>query len=121
MNRKVTCPNDTKHYLHPIKVPENCSLCKALNSKQLGRCVLARESDECRRRIEKITRVGSVLLIFDEKAISNPFRCWAHCTNKNCRRWVQIDINANGGVNTMLMPEGKRIPEQKIPTLVQGV
>jgi len=44
-------------------------------------------------------------------------RFWIHCSDRKCSRWVQVDINELGGVNTKLMPQSYHFDFEKMPTL----
>ena len=46
-------------------------------------------------------------------------RFWIHCGDRKCNRWIQVDINKLGGVNTTLMPEGHQFDFETMPTLVK--
>jgi hypothetical protein len=48
-------------------------------------------------------------------------RIWVHCSDRNCSRWVQVDINNWDGVVATMMPKGYHFDFEKTPTLVHGV
>ena len=48
-------------------------------------------------------------------------RYWVHCSDRQCNRWVQVDINEKGGVTTTLMPKNYHFDFEKVPSLVCGV
>ena len=48
-------------------------------------------------------------------------RFWIHCGDRSCNRWVQVDINDLGGVNTTLMPRNHHFDFEAVPTLVKGI
>lgn len=48
-------------------------------------------------------------------------RFWVNCRGYKCKRWIQIDINNVGGVNTTLMPKGYLFDFETMPTLVKGI
>ena len=48
-------------------------------------------------------------------------RFWVNCRGYKCGRWIQIDINNVGGVDTKIMPKGYHFDFETMPTLVKGI
>ena len=61
-----------------------------------------------------------ILIAYDTDKFLGPCRFWVHCGDKKCSRWVQVDINAQGGVITTLMPENYHFDFVAQPSLVEG-
>ena len=59
---------------------------------------------------------GKILMAYD----SDKPRFWVHCSDRKCSRWVQVDINGQGGVTTTLMPKDYHFDFEKVASLVCG-
>lgn len=50
-----------------------------------------------------------------------PHRSWIFCGgDSGCNRWIQVDINATGGIDTTLMPKDYHFDFERVATLVKG-
>lgn len=48
-------------------------------------------------------------------------RFWVFCGGESgCNRWIQVDINKDGGVDTTIMDRNYHFDFEKIATLVKG-
>lgn len=63
--------------------------------------------------------VKNILIAYDTEVNKLPLRFWAHCGDRNCRRWVQIDVNIKGGITTVLMPKGYHFHFDPQPVLLE--
>lgn len=63
--------------------------------------------------------VKNILIAYDTEVIKPPLRFWAHCGDRNCRRWVQIDINVKGGATATLMSKGHHFHFDPQPVLLE--
>jgi len=58
---------------------------------------------------------GKILMAFE----TDRKRYWVYCDDHRCKRWVQVDINDNGGITTTLMPKNYHFDFEKQPILVK--
>jgi len=48
-------------------------------------------------------------------------RFWVHCGDRKCNRWVQVDINKNGGITAKLLPITQHFNFDSVAVVSEGV
>lgn len=57
-----------------------------------------------------------ILMVYDS-SVRTKQRFWVPCAG--CRKWIQIDVNELGGVNTKIIPKNKHFQLELVPSIAE--